>query len=113
MKVAYYFIRGNESAKEISALAASLAKTAGVSDLQKAVAAEANVDPRKMVVFDSLESLEKYHKAYYFNNTESAPQVGFIWIESHVDISLTNDAAPRSHYGPRPQTKVLDMDSSW
>ena len=76
MRVAYYFIKGDESAKEISALAANLTKTAGVSDLQEAVAAEANVDPRKLVVFDSLESLEKYRQAQASGNPESAPQVG-------------------------------------
>ena len=77
----YTFVRGLETAKKISATGIELKGGAKVFSLQKAVAAKANLDPGKVFVFDSLESLEKYRPAYYSNNTESAPQVGFIWIE--------------------------------
>ena len=112
--MAYYLIKGNESVKFISALAADVPKRRFVVDeLKKDVAKTFSFSLEDLVVFDSLESLEKYRQAQASGNPESAPEVGFIWIESHVDISLTNDAAPRSHHGPRPQTKVLDLDSSW
>jgi len=77
--VAYYFIKGNESAKEISALAAKIAKPdAIVDELKKAVAKDRSLSDEDLVVFDSRESLEKYRQAQALGNPESAPEVGIV-----------------------------------
>jgi len=77
--VVYYLVRGSQAPRKDASLAAKIAKAdAVVDELKKAVAHEFSVSREDLVVFGSLESLEKYRQAQASGDPESAPQVGIV-----------------------------------
>ena len=114
--VLYYLARGNQRFHKEANFAADVPKRRFIVDeLKRYVAKDRSVSDEDVLVFDSLESLEKYRPAYYSNNTESAPQVGFIWIEFLFRLVPDESpiSAPQSPRAPPPGSRVLDLDSSW
>jgi len=113
VRVPYFLVVGMETHGRETGYVADLPPGRLIVDeLKKAITHKFSSSREDLVVFDSLESLKTYRQAQASGNPELAPEVGIVRLIPHVVISLTHDAAPGSHHGPRTQAKVLDLDAT-
>ena len=78
VRVSYFLVVGGETPGRETGFVADLPPGRVIVGelLDKATAKDPTLTRRELVVFDSLESLEKYRQAHASGNPESAPQVG-------------------------------------